>query len=117
MFQNHNSHSLFQCNDDDNHGHGHSFKRDMMLALIPAVVTLSFQKCIEEVSDFFKRKREKTVSADEQAQMQQMEEQATADLRVLIREEVRGALTDMVKVTSPNQKTATKPPRHNHPKK
>ena len=107
--------SPFSCDDDHRLG-SHTFKRDMMLALIPAGLTIFFQHVMEEAREYFKRKRDAASQPQmDEEQMAAMEKQATDELRGIIREEVGGVLKATFAEMAANAKTDTatsKPHRH-----
>jgi uncharacterized membrane protein YhiD involved in acid resistance len=91
----------------------HSFKKEMALAIVPAVISIAIQSIFEGISSHIQHKREEKRHQKElEAQVQQepteeqlaeMEEEATAKLRVVIREEVINALKEVLVVEPPKQ--------------
>lgn len=86
----------------------HSFKKEMALAIVPAVISIAFQSIFESISAHIQHKREEKRHLKElesqhqqeptEEELAEMEEEATNKLRVVIREEVINALKEVLVV-------------------
>lgn len=98
----------------------HSFKKELALAIIPAVVSLAVQSAFEHFAAYVQHKRDEKSKAKElqsqneqptEEEMQAMEEEQEKALRTIVREEVVEALKEVLVVTPPAKPELTKQPR------
>lgn len=103
----------------------HSFKKELALAIIPAVVSLAVQSAFEHVAAYVQHKRDEKAKVKEleahneqqptEEELMEMEKEQEKALRTIVREEVIGALKDVLVVSPPAetqpQVALTKQPR------
>lgn len=86
------------------------FKKEMALAIFPAVVSIALQGLFEGIGSYLQHKRDEKkhkqlLEANQsgeptEKELEEMEQEATENLRVLIREEVVGALKEVLTISS-----------------